>query len=135
VQEGSAGSAAAGYGVDRETRFDDALLTQADQNHLPPPFNTLYEDARRPPPDQGICQCDITSIHGNSFQAIDMNVTSTQPLTITLPPDYPGLASLAVGDVVFVAGRRTGSDTIQAFGVNAFPQDAGAANNPPLPRN
>lgn len=109
---------ASGYLLSK-TGFNNILLQKANENHLPPPFGVLFKNAKLPPP--GSCQCQITSINGNILDAFDINASSTTSLTVIFPPDYPGLSSFKIGQVIFVAGNRTASNTIRAFGGGPLP--------------
>jgi hypothetical protein len=114
-------SISAGYFIDRVTGFNEALLRDADAHSLYGPFGDFYENANRPPIEDSMCKCVITSIQGNIIGAEGVTENGTTSLTIITPENYPALTSLKVGDIIFVLGTRTASQTIQAFGfVNHF---------------
>src|SRR5258708_15496816 len=116
-----AATMSAGYFIDRGTGFNEVLLRQADEHHLGP-FDDFYTNARRaPPPGSGFCKCTITAINGNVITALDIDVNSSTTLTILLPPDYTDVSSLKVGELIFVAGAVSATDTIQAFGIRPIP--------------
>jgi hypothetical protein len=102
-----------------KTSFNNMLLQKANENNLPPPFGVLFKNAKLPPPDS--CQCEITSINGNTLNAFDVNANTTTSLTVIFPANYSGLTSFKVGQIIFVAGARTASNTIQAFGGGPLP--------------
>jgi hypothetical protein len=108
-----------GFVIDRNTAFNDALIKQADAHHLPSPFRELYENERGLPPG-GICKCLVTAVTSSTVTAVDVNRGVTTTLTIVLPPNYVATNILKVGDVIFVAGNRMASNTIQVFGVTRF---------------
>ncbi len=125
---------ATGFAVDRGTGFNDRLMDRAEgEQHLPPPFNMLYGEARRPPHD-GICRCTITEIGTASLTVEDHHRGATTTLTVLLPENDPRATStdLRVGDTVIVAGDRDG-DVIRAFGVHKESERSGGLPRSPKP--
>jgi hypothetical protein len=114
----------ASFILDRKTSFNDALAHRADEERLPGPFGSLYRGAHEVRHEDSICRCVVVSIDGDTVTAEDRDAESTSTLTIVLPPGDPALGSLKIGDVIFVAGDRTASSTIHAFGIRALPEGA-----------
>jgi len=115
-----AASVALGFAADRGGLNDD-LLHAADAHRLPSMLDDMFEGARRPPDGQGFCRCDVIMVSTSSFTAYDViMMTPTATITVILPPDFP-TSSLSAGEVVFVAGERQPSDTIEAFDVSVMP--------------
>ena len=113
----------AGLIIDRGTRFNDLLLRDADDRRLPGAIGSIYRGARRPPLDSGICECQIEVIASTSVSATDLIARPTTTVIVILPEGFPA-GSLAPGDVVFVAGQRVDSTTIQAFGIGSLPPNS-----------
>jgi hypothetical protein len=109
-----------GFCIDRFGLNDD-LLHQADMHRLPGPFEEMYEAVHSDASQSGMCRCTITAINGDMVVATDFSENTTTVVMISLPPDSPALGTLKVGDVVFIAGLRSPTGTIQAFGVSSFP--------------
>lgn len=108
----------AGYFINRVSGLDDALLRQADLHSLGGPLGQAYENIRGSRlADEGICECAVTAVTGDVITARDINSTSSDLLTIIVPPGYVATNSIQVGSVVFVAGALSPSGTIQAFGI------------------
>ena len=107
---------ALGFALDRGTPLNDRL--HEGRAHLPLPMRDFYEGVRRQPPQgSGICRCEILAIEGNTLIVEDVR-DSTTTLTVMLPSNSrrATTTSLAVGDIVFIAGEEEGG-IIHAFGV------------------
>ena len=120
----------AGLVLDRATPFNDQLMTRAEgDHHLPPLFEELYRDVRRPPHD-GICRCTIMEIGTSTLTVEDHHHGATSTFTVILPDNDPHATStgLKVGDVVMVAGDKD-EGVIRAFGV----RKAEAGHHEPAP--
>jgi len=93
-----------------QTPLHRILLEQADQNHLPYPFGSMYENTRRPPPQgYGIYKGTITAI-GTSTATIElvnpMGIGTTTQIMVLLPASpLPDAQTIAVGEKVFVRGQ------------------------------
>lgn len=108
----------AGVALDRATGFNDELLREADEQHLPQPINSFYVNFHRlPPPGQGVCKCVIMNVGQGTLTVFDGRA-STSPFTVTLPPNDPRATTsgLEEGDVIFVAGDKDGN-TYRIFGI------------------
>lgn len=112
------------------TNLNDALFHRGNANRAAGPFGALYDYARRPPQDGGMCQCTITAIDGNTLTAKDVNAPLPIVVTIILPSDYSAKKALSVGDTIFVAGDRINSSTIRAFGIGALPGEIQGQESP-----
>lgn len=123
-----------GFVLDRTTGVNDMLLHEADEHHLPGPFGLLYEDARTRPPGDGDCKCIVITINSSTIVAQNTDVNDTSSLLIIEPLGFSASATLlSTGDVIFVAGNRVASYTIQAFGIEVLPENYVPPEDQPAP--
>ncbi len=108
--------------LDRATPFNDRILLRADHHRLPQPLGNFYQGARHRPPGEGNCRCTIVAIGTTTMTVDDIDPDKTIRLLVVLPLGY-ATSAFSVGDVVFVAGDRTGN-TIQAFHIHSLPPKA-----------
>ena len=106
------------------TPFHNILQNRAEQRNLPI-IGSYYRGLRRPIPDQEIFRGVVSNVGTSSFvidQSVDVddNEASNSYYLIDLPPNVPSSFFPSVGDTVFVAGKLTSYDTVEAYGIQKF---------------
>lgn len=84
------------------------LLQEADRQHLPRPFQNLYENTRRPPPrDSGIFRGTIEEI-GEGVLKVNLDnprgIGTTTPVDVNIPR-LENITGLKVGDKILILGQ------------------------------
>ena len=92
-----------------ETPLHKSLLGEADKHHLPTPFENLYEDARRPPPQKfGIFRGVITTVASSSYIiAVDnpRGIGTTTLFKVIIASSSDRAYGPRVGERVFIRGE------------------------------
>ncbi len=104
------------------TPFNRELDRQSKMGHLPQPLGQLYDHARRPPPpNHGICRCEILTVSETTLTAKDTQ--NEEVFTIFLPADSPKDIQFRPGEIVFLAGDiNPERNTIHLFGIQKVPE-------------
>ncbi|HVY35902.1 MAG TPA: hypothetical protein VG982_01325 [Candidatus Paceibacterota bacterium] len=117
-----------GVGIN-QTNLHPTLLEHANEGRLPV-FGGLYEHAFHPPQDhgRGIYRGTITVINDGTFTLFHDDVDSDSDdgleQVIVPPPLQPQFHDLfQVNDQVFVAGKRTETGALEAYGIRKLNDD------------
>ncbi|MDB5189987.1 MAG: hypothetical protein JWN49_313 [Parcubacteria group bacterium] len=95
-------ASAIGIGLDRGTDVNDRILRHADRGDLPGPLNSLYQEARRAPPQGGAYRGIVHHVMDHSFTLVDPDRIESEFL-VELPENHP-TPPLSEGEAVFVLG-------------------------------
>lgn len=107
------------------TPLHSSLQRRAERRNLPLPFvGDFYRGIRRPSLDQEIFRGVVSDVGTSSFALTQKDATPGQKYVVRLPSNLPPNALQfvmpTIGDTVFVAGRLTPGNTIQAYGFQKF---------------